>query len=195
MATVETKTRITPEQLLALPDEERFELIDGELVERDMSQMTSWIGGEVLRKVGNHNEEKKRGFVMPADCGYQCFPWAPAKIRRPDASFIDKDRLPEGKPYETGYVPIAPDLGVEVVSPNDLFFEVKERVQDFLRAGTRLFWVLIPPSRTVRVYRADGSDTLLKENDDITGEDVLPGFRCKVGDFFRLPTEPAGPTA
>lgn len=107
-----------------------------------------------------------------------------------DAAFIRRGRLPGEKLHE-GFVRIAPDLAVEVVSPNDLFDEVESNALQYLDAGVRLVWVVNPRTRSVQVYRADRTVTRLREQDEITGEDVLPGFRCMVGEFFPLPGQVA----
>ncbi len=70
---------------------------------------------------------------------------------------------------------------VEVLSPHDRPGEVLAKVGDWLNAGTRLVWVVDPQRRQARVYRADGSETLLDPDGDLDGEDVVPGFRCPVG--------------
>lgn len=122
-------------------------------------------------------------WVFGPDCGFRCFPGAPDKIRRPDVSCILRDRLPLERLSE-GYVETAPDLVVEVVSPNDLAYEVKEKVQEYLGAGVRLVWVVYPPSRTVHVYRLEGAVTVLGADQELSGESVLAGFSCRVGDLF-----------
>jgi Uma2 family endonuclease len=62
-----------------------------------------------------------------------------------------------------------------------------------VRAGVRLVWVMSPQNHTVRVYRGNGSSYSLRENDELDGEDVVPGFRCRVGDLF--PRPPAAATS
>jgi len=96
-------------------------------------------------------------------------------VRAPDTGFVRKDRLPArltGK-----YFPGAPDLAVEVVSPNDRADEVQDKVQDWLSHGTQLVWVVEPRTRTVIVYRPDGTANVLQADGTLDGEDVLPGFR------------------
>ena len=85
-----------------------------------------------------------------------------------------------------GYATIAPDLAVEVISPNDLFEEIAEKVQEYLSAGVRLVWVVDTATQPVHVHRPDGSGTILRAQDELTGEDVLPRFRTRVGDVFLL---------
>ncbi|MBI3468925.1 MAG: Uma2 family endonuclease [Planctomycetes bacterium] len=190
MSTIAEKTRITPQDLLDMPDSKDFELVGGELVERNMGWKASWVGGRLHRWLGNYTEERGIGRVAPADASYQCFPNAPGKVRKPDASFITFERLPPEREPE-GHCTVAPDLAAEVVSPNDLYYEVEEKVAEYLEAGVRLVWVVNPATRSVRVHRRDGTITDLEENDELTGEDVIPGFRCRVGDLFAVPTAAA----
>ena len=186
MSTAVTNVKYTPEDLLAMPDEDRYELVNGELVERHMGFRSSRIGGELMLLIGNFCRDNRLGWVLPADAGYRCFPDDPAKVRKPDVSFIRLGRLPPDREPE-GYATIAPDLAVEVISPNDLFEEVSEKVQEYLAAGVRLVWVVDPAAQTVHVHRPDGSGTILRARDELTGEDILPGFRARVGDVFLPP--------
>ena len=82
------------------------------------------------------------------------------------------------------YMPIPPDLAVEVVSPNDLATELDIKVEEYLNNGFALVWVVEPATRTVTIHRADGSLARLHAKDEITGETALPSFRCKVAEFF-----------
>jgi Uma2 family endonuclease len=195
MSMTTTKTEYTPEDLLAMPDGDLFELIDGQLVERNMGAESSHIGVRLVRRLDTFCEESGAGWLMGADCGYQCFPEAPGKVRRPDVSFVRKGRFPNEQ-IPKGHINIPPDLAVEVLSPNDLDFETDEKIEAYLRAGVRLVWVVNPESRTVLIYRADGSIGGLRERDELNGEEVLPGFRCRVAELFQNPvatsTNPAG---
>ena len=69
---------------------------------------------------------------------------------------------------------------VEVLSHSDRPGEALAKIGDWLDAGARIVWVIDPERRIARVYRHNGSESLLREQDDLDGEDVLPGFRCKV---------------
>ena len=80
---------------------------------------------------------------------------------------------------------------MEVLSPNDRDYETDQKIEDFLRAGVRLVWVINPETRTVLIYRADGTISGLREQDELSGEDVVQGFRCRVGDLFLPPPPPA----
>lgn len=187
MSTAAPVTRYTPADLLRLPDGERYELIDGQLVERDMSLWSTYVAGRIYRLLSNHAPADQSGWVLPEGASYQCFPDDPTKVRRADVSFIRLERLPLAQATEEGHIPIAPDAAVEVMSPNDLAYDVDEKVEDYRRAGVSLVWVVNPKARTVVVHRRQGVGAVLYEEDELSGEDVLPGFRCRVGELFVPP--------
>jgi Uma2 family endonuclease len=108
-------------------------------------------------------------------------------VRRADVSFIRKERYPWDQLAEDGYTTIPPDLAVEVVSPNDTVSGLVEKIGEYLRAGVRLVWIIDPPTRTVQVWRSDQSGAWLGAEDELSGEDVVPGFRCRVADLFPVP--------
>ena len=90
---VVTKTKYTPEMLLAIPDGDAYELVGGKLVERAMGFRSSRVGLKIAAFLLMHCEQERLGWVLPADAGYQCFPDDPQKVRKPDVSFIRADRL------------------------------------------------------------------------------------------------------
>jgi Uma2 family endonuclease len=142
---------------------------------------------EIARRLGNHCHEHRTGWVLPGgDAGYLCFPDRPRLVRKPDVSFVRRGRFP-GEVLPRGYAELAPDLSVEVISPNDLYEEVDQKIEEYLRAGVRLVWVISPQNHTVRVCRVDGSSASLRDADELDGEDVLPGFRCPVRELFPPP--------
>ena len=179
--------RFTPEDLLRLPDAVSYELVDGKLVERHMGMESSVIAARIIHRLREYLGRNRGGLVAGADASYQCFPDAPEKVRKPDVSFIRSGRL-EGDRPPTGHCRIAPDLAVEVLSPNDMAYEVEEKVAEYLGAGVPLIWVVHPPTRRVRIIRPasapPGSSFELGEAGVISGEDVLPGFSCPVKGFF-----------
>ena len=101
----------------------------------------------------------------------------------PDIAFIHKDHLPATEPEEA-FWPGPPDLAVEVVSPGDTLGEVDEKVKAWLDASAAMVWVVNPHGRNVTVYRSSTDIKVLTENDDLDGQDVVPGFRCRVRDVF-----------
>jgi Uma2 family endonuclease len=186
---VVTKAEITPEELLAMPDGGHYELIDGELKERNASVLSSCVAGKVSKILDNYCDQTGAGIVLESELGYQCIPWKPRRILRADVSFIRADRMSEERLSE-GFCTIAPDLAVEVVSPNDLIEELDEKVEEYLRAGVKLVWIVRPAASAVQVFRADGSVSWLRASAEMSGEDVIPGFRCPVEAFFPMLGEP-----
>jgi Uma2 family endonuclease len=182
----------TPEDLLSMPDGKNYELVDGHLVERNMSQLSSWVGGEFFFELRSFLRANPIGWAWPADLGYECYPDSLNKVRKPDVSFIRIERMPEG-PSSDGYAHIPPDLAVEVIAPNDLWREVIAKVDEYLEAGVMLVWVIDPEARSVHVYRRGGTVSLLREGDELSGEDIIPGFRCSVTSLFPAKPQPQQP--
>lgn len=180
--------RITAVELLAMPDAERYELVDGELVERQMGRESSWISGEVFRHLANFVSANSSGWAFPDGTSYQCFDVDGERVRRPDASYVSRDRLPEG-PVGEGHFRVAPDLAVDVISPNDTARDVFEEVEEYLSAGVRVVWLINPSSRTAMIYRADRTIGSVRHSETLSGEDVLPGFAIPVNQLF--PPTPA----
>jgi Uma2 family endonuclease len=184
MTAVVDKPKVTPEDLLKLPRDRRYELVDGELVEKPMSAMAGAVCAELLFRLGTFLESTRQGTLFSADTGYQCFVKSPDKIRKPDISFIRKERITADL-WKQGFIRIPPDLVVEVLSPSDSTSETERRVDDYLDAGVPLVWVVQPETRRVYVYRHGGTGLILREQDELTGEPVLPGFRLPVREIFR----------
>ena len=100
----------------------------------------------------------------------------PDTVRGPDVAFISQSRLPDPEPV--GYPAFPPDLVVEILSPTDRPGEMLGKVADWLSAGTRLVWIMDPERRLARVYRADGAEAIVTAEQELQGEDVVPGFVC-----------------
>jgi Uma2 family endonuclease len=186
---------ITAEEFLDLPNTDFHELVDGKLVEKRMGAESSYIAGRLNTLLSRFCEDPFRGWVFPGDAGYQFLPDRPNVVRKPDVSFIRVGRLPEERPPE-GHIRLAPDLAVEVVSPNDLFYEVEQKVAEYRAAGIPLIWIVVPPTRIVLIRRGDGSCVEVGETGELDGEAVLPGFRCPVSALFQhLRTPPETPAS
>lgn len=178
--------RLTAKDLLAMPNERDYELVGGQLVCLNGGFDSSHVSGEMFGRLYTHVKAHGLGWVLPIDAGYQCFPRDPDKVRKPDVSFIRAARLKLAD-RPKGYCRIHPDLVVEVISPNDLAIELSKKVEDYLEAGVPLVWVLDPESQRVFIYRRTGSDAILSRHDELTGEEVVPGFHCQVSELFADP--------
>lgn len=165
-------------------DRDGHEFVDGQWVEKNMGARSSLVAVNLTVPLASFCREHKLGFVLDGDTGYQgLFPAESKRVRKPDRSFIRYGRLPDDQ-LPRGYVEIAPDLAVEVISPNDEYGEVQRKKLDYLAAGVRLIWIIDPPTRSMTVIRADRTIKELLEGDELDGEDVVPGFRMAVADAF-----------
>jgi Uma2 family endonuclease len=183
MATT-TQVRYTPEDLLRIADRPMPELVDGEFVEREpMGQRADQVGSRIIYYLTGYSMTKLPGVVNGAHGSIQVFPDDPNNVRIPDAAFTRIERLPGGEAFE-GHSRVAPDLVVEVISPNDLQVEFEAKMEDYRSAGIPLIWVVNPELRTVRAYTTSGAGPLLHEGDILRGGDILPGFECPVAAFF-----------
>jgi Uma2 family endonuclease len=172
------------EESFDLEDRPGCELIDGVWVEKSMSAQASRVSVNVIRLIDTFALAHQLGLVFSSEVGYRIFGNRPKKrIRKPDGSFIRRGRLPHDKAPQ-GEIEIVPDLVTESVSPNDTAEEIEERVVDYLEVGVPLMWVIYPKNRTAYVYRKDKSVARLTATDQLSGEDVLPGFSCRVEELF-----------
>lgn len=174
---------MTAEELLRLRlPGKRTELVRGRLVVREPGGR---LHGAVTNRIGYritaHVDACDLGRVYAAETGFK-IESDPDTVRAPDVAFIAKARLPDVEPR--GYSGWAPDLAVEVLAHDDHPAETLEKVAHWLKAGVRLVWVVDSEKRTARVYRPDGSETLLGLDDALDGEDILPGFRCALADLW-----------
>jgi Uma2 family endonuclease len=107
----------------------------------------------------------------------------PDTVRGPDVFYVRAERIPATGIPEAYWV-LAPDVAVEIVSPNDSADEIREKVRDYLTAGTRLVWVIYPRTQEVIVHTPDGLARTYSRNDVLGEFDVLPGFTCAVVELF-----------
>jgi Uma2 family endonuclease len=178
---------MTAEQLWEMPEApgKRYELVKGELVEMPGAAGVHGLIVElVLRLVGAHVRERRLGVVFGDGVGY-ILGRRPDVVRIPDASFLSHARIPEGGVPE-GFIPLSPDLAVEIVSPNDTASELWTKVREYLEAGTRLVWVLWPRDRRVTAYAPGGAYREYSPDDELDGGDILPGFHVRVSELFDI---------
>jgi Uma2 family endonuclease len=172
---------VTAEELWYLAGRTRCELVRG--VVKPMSPTSGPHGkteNRVAHRITSFVDENPLGEVYVGETGF-LIARDPDTVRGADVAFLSQERAAQVP--ERGYVPFAPDLAVEVVSPDDRWSEVREKVDEWLVAGSRLVWVFDPQRSSVDVFSPHGHQSL-KESDTLTGEDVLPGFAIRVTEFF-----------
>ena len=163
---------------------ERMELIDGVLREKEgVSQRHGEIEVQLTIPLGSHVLANGLGRIYPSDTQFKVLR-DPDKILIPDLAFVRADRLqPEAERWRIA--PFAPDLAVEVMSLNDSYEDVVEKIELYRRAGVPLLWLVQPRRRAVEVFALSQPPRLLHETDTLDGGDVIPGFRLPVADLFR----------
>ncbi|MCE2514205.1 MAG: Uma2 family endonuclease [Acidobacteria bacterium] len=183
MATSFLHSPTTAEELFERPDDGyRYELVEGSPVRMTP---TGAEHGVVTARVAYVLQEyalRHGGVCCGAETGF-VLRRSPDVVRAPDAAFVAGARIPKtGIPRS--YWPFAPDLAVEVPSPSDRASDVQAKIADYFSAGTRLVWIVEPATRTVRVFRSPQDMEVIREGGELSGGDVLPGFRCAVQRLF-----------
>ena len=177
-------TLLTAEDLaqIRLPDK-RTELVHGRLLVREPpSTEHGRIQANLAYFVTDHVRRNGLGIVFGQDTGFR-IATRPDTVRGPDLAFVSRERAAELP--RRGYAALAPDFVAEILSPDDRPGEYLARVAQWLEAGTRLVWVIDPQRAEARVYRADGSLTIVGEDALLDGEAVLPGFSCPLSEVLR----------
>ena len=158
----------------------KYELIGGELRTTPAGLQHEEIGMNLTRELLRYLGEHPSGRLYGSSAGFQL---SSGDLLSPDLSLVRLDRLPGGESPQ-GYANFAPDLAVEIVSPNDRLIDIEEKVQLCLSNGTRLVWVINPRQRSATIYHPDRTARLLRTDDVLDGEDVLPGFTCRLTDIL-----------
>ena len=181
-----TKAKLmTAEDLLHMPDDgRRYELIEGKLIELAPPPgfLHGSVAGNAYWELRDFTRRHEAGRVLAAETGFRISA-VPDTVRAPDAAFVATERLPEGE-LPAGYLPFAPDLLVEVVSPSDRASDVQEKVHMWLDAGARLVWVAYPSTRSVTAYRSRTDVTIVEGDQLLDGSPVLDGFSIPVSRLF-----------
>lgn len=175
---------VTADQLLLIPDDGlRRELIRGEV--RVMTPAGSQHGRLAMRvalRLAAHVAEHGLGTVYAAETGFKLAS-DPDTVRAPDVAFVTRERV-EAVGDTEKYWPGPPDLAVEVLSPDDRYHEVDEKVAEWLEAGCRMVIVVNPRRRAATIYRSPNHVQLLTANDTIDGGEVVPGWTLPLRDLF-----------
>ncbi len=159
-------------------DLEGYEYVKGKLIPMAAAAIVHGeIGINLIIPLGIYVRENNLGRLYSLETTFQLGD----RVVKPDIAFVSVERLSDEK--FKGF-PDAPDLAIEIVSPTDKQYDVTEKALVYLKAGTRLVWVIEPVMKTVMVYRSETDITLLNYEDTLTGEDVVEGFTCPVAELF-----------
>lgn len=192
----------TAEALTPLPtlvrdefDYDHYEIIDGQRVELPpMSVDSQVLASRLVRHLGNYGTAHDIGEA----CSEVLFklPLKKDRNRKPDVAFVSYARWPKYKAMpDTNAWDVLPELCVEVVSPNDTGDEIETKVDEYLRAGVSLVWVVYPRQERFYVYESASSVRRLTRADTLDGGSVLPGFALPLSELFlQPPAPPPAPT-
>lgn len=174
-------TRMTADEF-ELVDDNGLELIDGEIREREMSLDSSRTAARLIGYLFAFVRETGTAEVFTSELGYRMWPAHPGRVRKPDVSIILSERMPAAT--TSGFSTVAPDIAVEVVSPGDSAGYLDAKLLEYAEAGVPATWVIFPENRIARIYRGFSEVAVLFEDDFLDGEDILPGFRLRLGDVL-----------
>lgn len=182
-----TSPELTAEQLLGLDAPgQRFELHRGRLIVREPAGLRhGHIGASLAYRLRRHLDDElaagrvatRRGLVFGPDTGF-ILARAPDTVRAPDVAYVRAELVPS--PLADGFAEYAPDLVIEVRSPNDRPGFVIAKVGEYLAAGTQLVWVVDPQRAVVTTFASDGRVQEHERGDVVSAEPVVPGFRLPV---------------
>jgi len=172
---------MTGEELFHRPDLGPCELVNGRIVPlpptgADHGFVETRLAGRLLA----YAESTGRGEVMSGEAGIY-IRRNPDTVRAPDAAFISNERLAQRR--SSSYLDVAPELVVEVLSPEARRNEVAEKIEDYFEAGVVRVWIVDPKARRLHVYRSPTETEQFGEGQVLTDEEILPGFRLVISEL------------
>ncbi len=197
MSMIATKARMSAEEFFDWVQQpgnrdRHYELERGEVVEVSRpGERHGFVCLNVGRILGNYTFQRRQGYACGNDTGL-ILERDPDTVRGPDVMLYTQVRRYDD--LKVHWCDAPPTLAVEVLSPNDRWGTMTRRIAQFLQRGAAMVWLVDPEGRTVTLYRPGQLPLVLEGEDELTCEDVLPEFRCRVAEFFYLPGEQDPPT-
>lgn len=174
---------MTAEEFYAKYADRDFELVRGKVVPMvPAGPVHGDVDMELAAKVHAFVKRHELGKVY-LNTGFILFR-NPDVIRAPDQAFVSQARIEQNVPPTKGFWPLAPDLTVEIVSPNDGAEELADKVSEYLSAGVRLVWIVYPRQKQVHQFRPGSDPRILTTKDRLDGEDVVPGFSLPLSELW-----------
>lgn len=177
------ETWITGEELFQQPDLGRCDLVEGRIVPMTP---TGYFHGVVefrlAAKLVGYADQTGRGIAFGGEAGI-LIRRNPDTVRAADAAFISNERSARRSP-SSSYLDVAPELVVEILSPDDRWSDVMEKLSDYFSAGVDAAWVLDPKRKEIYVYRSLNEVQRFGQGQILTDEELLPGFSLSLDDLF-----------
>jgi Uma2 family endonuclease len=162
-------------------DKRLYELVDGTLVEKAMGTYESFLGMALGRLLGNFVAEHELGLVGGADGPYRMLA---GNLRFPDVTYVPWSEVPDDEQPDEAIWNCIPALAVEVLSPSNTAAEIDRKIAELFELGTKLIWVIDPPTESAAVYVPGKKPKRVSPGDTLEGGRVLPGFRLPLADLF-----------
>ncbi len=160
--------------------EKQIEFVDGEEEIKNMSgAKAGGIASRLLIKIGIYLENNKIGRAYGADTMFTIG----EDGRMPDVAFVSNKKIPKkGEPFTKW--DFAPDLAIEVISPNDVYDKIFDKLNDYFEAGVQQVWLVEPRFERIRIYKSPEESTTLQKQDELTCGEILPDFKLSLNEIF-----------
>lgn len=185
MATLPTIKPITAADIERLDNEKAVEIVHGDWVERPLAgELHGAIETNLVMGMGGFVKAHKLGRVFTGDTTFvlEGTPDNIITMRMPDVAFVAADYVKNED--RAGFYFQAPDLAIEIVSPSEKTVDTQAKVNDYLRTGSRVVWVIYPNTRQVSVVQRGGTAAIYSVGQTIPGGELLPGFSIEVATIF-----------
>ena len=173
------------------PDDKLFEVVNGQVVEKSMSAYQVWIGSVIHAFLSTHCLGHQLGRVvseMMFDIPSR------GNDRKPDVAFVSYALWPKNRPVPSVNAwPVVPEFAVEVVSPSDSFYKVIDKVHEYFEAGVKLVWLIVSSVEQAYIFTAPDAVTIVNRDGELSGDDVVPGFRLSMDVLFPVSETEAAP--
>jgi Uma2 family endonuclease len=179
---------LTADDVLDLPvpdDAIGYEFVEGKPVPVMPASVThGQLAAKVSYRLSKHVEQTGLTGTVCYDCGFVLgLPHDPERMRGPDVSYIAREKIAaHADPHRL--LRCVPDLAIEIDLTSAKKPGGQQRILDYVEAGVPLVWVIDPRSRSAIAYRADGSARLVRENEVLDAEEIVPGFRLPLAELF-----------
>ena len=184
LAPAPAQVHVSGEDLYELGHPGRVELVKGEIVSLSPTgRMHGIVEGNIYFALRSFCEQSQLGEVVVGEAGVYTSR-DPDTVRGMDVAFISRERLSQTE--SMGYLDVAPELIVEVLSPHDRWSDVTEKLVEYFAIGVKLVWVADPRTRQIHVYTAPTQSQIFGPEDTLTGEPVLPGFSAPVSQLLAV---------
>ena len=159
------------------------ELVNGEIIPLSPDGLRhSEITGRACFLLESHSRVRRLGRVLTGEAGF-IVRRGPDTARGADVAFISYRGLPKDTPI-TGFLDVPAELIIEVLSDDTSWSQMETKIDEYHTAGVDLVWVLDPGTLSLRAYVRGALPVLLREPDMASADPHMPGFSCRVADFF-----------